>query len=234
MRQNCYQCLRAKSVCICQSLSPIETNIHFAILTHPMERQKVKNGTGRMTYLQLQNASLITDTAFENNNEVNTLLDKYESYLLYPGEGCLNISTMSDSPFEFQKPICIFILDATWPCAKKMLKLSPNLQKLARISFDHSIKSEFIIKQQPHELCLGTIESTKVLLDELNRLGVESVNTDNFLNPFRKMIELQVECIKNPHNNVHHHVRKRSITPKTMYKKENSRRLFFNSDILRK
>ena len=105
----------------------------------------------------------------------------------------------------------IFILDGTWPCARKMLKLSKNLQNLKRVSFDNKIKSKFIIKQQPESLCLSTIESVYTVLNLLKKV-VEQCETKDFLIPFEKMIEYQVECILNPNNKSYRSSAKKEIT----------------------
>lgn len=230
-RCRCYECMRPTVSCICKQLAPIDTKTHFVILMHPMEHKKEKNGTGRMTHLQLKNSEFIVDIDFTKNKRVNTLLAdlNHDCYLLYPGVESLNISKPKKEEItELKKPICLFILDATWPLAKKMLRLSHNLHSLKRMSFDPSYKSQFILKQQPHELCLSTIESTLVVLNSLNKIGIESVSTESFLAPFKRMIEFEVECIKNPPNNSYRKKSGVAIKEKVFYKKNPSRNLFFN------
>ena len=124
----------------------------------------------------------------------------------------------------------VFILDGTWPCARKMLKLSKNLQRLRRVSFDNTIQSKFIIKQQPESLCLSTIESVYTVLNLLKVGGVEHCDTTNFLFPFEKMLEYQVECILNPHNNNYNRKAVGTITPKNKYKKTADRNTIFEKD----
>ena len=121
----------------------------------------------------------------------------------------------------------IFILDGTWPCARKMLKLSKNLQKLKRVSFDNKIKSKFIIKQQPASLCLSTIESVYTVLNLLKEGDLEQCETKGFLIPFEKMIEYQVECILNPNNKNYRSSTQREIIPKNMYKQNPQRSIIF-------
>ena len=189
---------------------------------HPKEYKKEKNGTGHMTKLQLENSEIIVGVDFTHNTRVNEILtnEKSSSFLLYPGKVSFNlsirqssetISLMGSSPH-------IFILDGTWPCVRKMLKLSKNLQKLKRVSFDNTIKSKFIIKQQPASLCLSTIESVYTLLNLLKEGDVEHCKTNSFLIPFEKMIEYQVECILNPNNKKYRPSTQREIIPKNMYK----------------
>lgn len=191
--------MRAANVCICEYTTPIDTATRFIILMHPMEYRKEKNGTGRMTRLQLKNSEIIVGVDFNNNKRVNEILSaqKGNTFLLYPGHNNFNLSKNKGSlihSFLGRTPH-IFILDGTWPCARKMLKLSKNLQKLTRISFDNEIKSKFIFKQQPKPLCLSTIESVYTVINILKEAQLENCNTDNFLLPFKKMVEYQLKNV---------------------------------------
>jgi len=141
---------------------------------HPKEYKKEKNGTGHMTQLQLENSEIIVGVDFTNNKRVNEILENSASFLLYPGNDSFNLSTRESTEVNsfMGNNANIFILDGTWPCARKMLKLSTNLQALKRVSFDNEIKSKFIIKQQPAPLCLSTIESVYTVLNLLKQGGV--------------------------------------------------------------
>lgn len=188
---------------------------------HPKEYKKEKSGTGHMTKLQLENSEIIVGIDFTHNNRVNEILTKENScsFLLYPGKDNFNLSIRKNSEINsfIGNNAHIFLLDATWPCARKMLKLSKNLQMLKRVSFDNKIKSKFIIKQQPDSLCLSTIESVYTVLNLLREGEVEQCETKGFLIPFEKMIKHQLEYILNPNNNNRSTVNG-EITPKTMYK----------------
>ncbi len=233
-RTKCYECMRPLSSCICKHTKPFFTNTRFIILMHPKEYKKEKNGTGFMTKLQLKNSEIIVGVDFTQNKRVNEILTKENnsSFLLYPGEDNFNLSTRKSSETKsfIGNNANIFILDGTWPCARKMLKLSKNLQKLRRVSFDNKIKSKFIIKQQPESLCLSTIESVFTVLKLLKKGEVENCDTKHFLLPFEKMIEYQVECILNPNNKNYRSKIIRSITPKDMYKKKSQRGIIFKQE----
>ena len=228
-RIKCYKCMRPTITCICKHISPLQTKARFIILMHPKEYKREKNGTGHMTKLQLENSEIIVGVDFTNNNRVNEILndEKNSSFLLYPGKDNFNLSTNKSSEinsFMGDKPH-IFILDGTWPCARKMLKLSKNLQQLKRVSFDNKIKSKFVIKQQPESLCLSTIESVYTVLNLL-----KEGDTKNFLTPFEKMIEFQVECILNPDNKNYRSNTNREIVTKNLYKKDSERSIIFEQE----
>jgi len=78
-----------------------------------------------------------------------------------------------------------------------MLRLSKNLQKIKRVSFDNTIVSKFSIKQQPKPLCLSTIESIYTVLNLLRASGLEQCDTKDFLLPFEKMIQYQIDYFLN-------------------------------------
>ena len=226
--------MRPSSTCICKHISPFQTKTRFIILMHPKEYRKEKNGTGHMTKLQLENSEIIVGVDFTNNNRVNEILTKEKScsFLLYPGKDNFNLSIRESSEinsFMGNNPH-IFLLDGTWPCARKMLKLSKNLQKLKRISFDNKIKSKFIIKQQPESLCLSTIESVYTVLNLLKEGDLEQCDTKDFLIPFEKMIECQVKYILNPNNKNYRSTANKEILPKNMYKKNPERSVIFEQE----
>ncbi len=226
--------MRPSVTCICIHVNPLKTKTRFVILMHPKEYKKEKNGTGHMTKLQLENSEIIVGVDFSNNNRVNEILSKQKScsFLLYPGRDNFNLSVRSGSEinsFLGDDPH-IFLLDATWPCARKMLKLSKNLHDLKRISFDNKIVSKFIIKQQPQSLCLSTIESVYTVLNLLKAGRVEQCDTKDFLLPFEKMIEFQLKSILDPNNKKYRSTANRDIIPKDMYKVNPGRTIIFESE----
>ena len=226
--------MRPSSTCICKHISPFQTKTRFIILMHPKEYKKEKNGTGHMTKLQLENSEIIVGVDFTNNNRVNEILTKEKScsFLLYPGKDNFNLSIRKSSEinsFMGNNPH-IFLLDGTWPCARKMLKLSKNLQKLKRVSFDNKIKSKFIIKQQPESLCLSTIESVYTVINLLKEGDLEQCETKGFLIPFEKMIEYQLEYVLNPNNKNYSPTANRELIPKNRYKVNPERSIIFEQE----
>jgi DTW domain-containing protein YfiP len=210
----------------------MKTNTRFVLLMHPHEYKKVKNPTGRLTHLQLSNSEFIVDIDFTDNKRVNDLIAQYNCLILYPGKDLINIST-TDLPVK--KDICIFLIDTTWPRAKKIIKLSQNLKTLPFISFNNEHPSAYKIKQQPSEACLSTIESTKVLLENLCLQEVEQltkIQMDNFLTPFHKMVEYQVECILDPNKQGYRISEKKNksteLPEMNKYKKNPMTNIFYN------
>jgi len=177
-------------------IKPLRTNTKFVILMHPKEFKKTKNGTGHLTNNSIENCELHVGIDFSNNRRINALInsEKYEPFVLYPSKHAIKLN---EEKIGLKKNALIFIIDSTWPCSKKILRLSKNLSSLKKVSFTHDKSSIFTIKTQPNEHCLSTIESTLCVLEQLNKHNIEVIeqsNLEDFLNPFKNMIDYQISC----------------------------------------
>lgn len=173
---------------------------------HPMEAKKEKMGTGRISLAMLSNSRMIMGVDFTEDTEVNQLINDPDNYCLtmYPGERSLNVSDHDVTPLKNllseKKNVIVFLIDGTWPCAKKMMRLSKNIRALPRVSFTATHTSIFEIKEQPADYCLSTLESIHFFIQECNRRGVEETHQkeDLMITVFKEMINFQKECALNP------------------------------------
>jgi DTW domain-containing protein YfiP len=197
-----------------------------------MEYKKEKVGTGRFSHLILKNSKVIVDVSFDENPEFKqALLDPdYESFVLYPGENARNLSTMARGELS-GKPKQIFVIDGTWPCAKKMMKLTTLLHGIPRISFTTDRVSEFSVKHQPLPGCLSTSESLHQVIMELNRLGLEATGgkEENLMEVFRKTVRQQMELAQDPTKNRYRPKAYRAPEERKISRKWEERSVFFKS-----
>jgi DTW domain-containing protein len=198
----CLTCRRRLATCLCPHIRSFETDSRFLILMHPKEFKKEKIGTGRFTHLILKNSKIIVDVGFDQNDEFQKCLldESYESFVLYPGEEAINLSGSDLREKLGRKKKQFIVIDGTWPCAKKMMKLSTCLHQIPRVSFKVARTSEFSIKHQPHPACLSTVESIHQVLLDLNRAGVEHTEgkEDNLMQVFRETVRMQKELASDP------------------------------------
>lgn len=200
----CFKCFRLQKNCLCHLIRPFNTQTHFVLLMHPMEAKKEKMGTGRITIACLQNSQMIVGIDFSDDEQVNALINdpKNHCMVLYPGEKAINISSDDVGPLkDLQgKRLVVFLIDGTWPCAKKMMKLSKNINTLPRVSFTATHESLFAIKEQPAAFCLSTLESIHFFLSESERRGLEKLEGrhNNMIDVFKDMIDFQVKCALDP------------------------------------
>ncbi len=218
----CYRCFWPQALCWCASLRPMATRTRFVFLMHPKEFKEEKAGTGRLTHLCLPNSEIHMGTGFDGDEAVQALINDPRNFpvLLYPGRDALNLSevgrgvpaeprlTEDGSPYRSlerlrsqleQRTLLVFLLDATWSGARKMLRLSPSLQRLPRIMFTPSAPSRYIIKQQPVEGCLSTLEAVHELLTVLERTGLDRyADPAQLLGVFQRMQDIQIKCAADP------------------------------------
>jgi DTW domain-containing protein len=201
-RLTCYRCFRPQKLCWCDTLQPMATRTRFVLLMHPKEFKHEKANTGRLTHLCLRNSEILMGRDFDEHAEVQARLQdpNYLSVLLYPGAEAHNLSAAGPvAPELTAKPLQVFLLDATWSAARKMLRLSPSLQRLPRIMFTPTAPSRYRIKQQPQEGCLSTLESVHELLLALQRAGLDDYRLpDQLLAAFARMQDFQMACAADP------------------------------------
>jgi DTW domain-containing protein YfiP len=165
---------------------------------HPKEFRKTKNNTGKITHKTLLNSKIFVGIDFSDNQEINSIINDTNNscFILYPG---LNSINLNNQTIQNKKQNIIFLIDSTWACSRKILKVSTNLTSLPKISFNYENSSTYMFKKQPSTYCLSTIESTLVILKLLNKQKIEDTKKgfiDNFLIPFDKMVEFQIESSK--------------------------------------
>lgn len=168
---------------------------------HPMEFKKEKVGTGRFSHLILENSKVVVDVGFDENAEFQAILNdpEYESYVLYPGVEPIDLGTDVLAQ-KVTKKAQFIVIDGTWPCAKKMMKLTTSLHHVPRVSFKSDRISEFKVKHQPMPGCLSTVESIHQVLLDLNRMGMENTNPahENLMDVFRHTVNQQMDLAKDP------------------------------------
>lgn len=203
----CYRCFWPKALCWCPTLRAMATRTRFVFLMHPKEFKQEKAATGRLTRLCLENAELHMGIEFDRHEAVRELLGNpdHRCVLLYPGRSALNLSTANAGELDtFRaetggRKLVVFVLDATWAGARKMLKLSPSLQQLPRVMFTPSAPSRYVIKQQPQEGCLSTLEASHELLLALARCGLDDYpDQTQLLDVFARMQDFQMKCAADP------------------------------------
>lgn len=200
---------------------------------HPMEFKKEKVGTGRFSHLILQNSEVLVDINFDENKRLKEILsdEEYETFVLYPGNITIDLGT-DELKSKTSKKAQFIVIDGTWPCVKKMMKLSTCLHNIPRVSFKADRISEFKVKHQPMPGCLSTVESIHQVLMDLNRMGMEDTKAqhDNLMDVFRYTVNQQMELAKDPNRQGY---RKKPFSlpeNRKISRKWESRLLFFKND----
>lgn len=204
-REFCLRCRRPMMSCMCPKEAPLETRTRIVLLMHPKEYRHQKTGTGRLACLNLASAEIIQGVAFDGNKRFRELADDPGNYpvLLYPSPGAVNLSSsdFAGGPegerFAAElggRRLVVFLIDSTWRCSHAVMRESPGLLSLPRLQFQPRELSRWIIKRQPHDYCLSTIEAIHELLIALEAAGLDSYpDKERLLRVFADMQAYQVE-----------------------------------------
>jgi len=207
-RENlCFKCHWPQKPCLCQQIQPFETETFFVLLMHPMEAKKERLGTGRISHATVKNSQIFVDVDFTEHRGVNAIIHdpKNLCMVLYPGQNAINLSSDDISPLleakQSGRRLVLFLIDATWQCANKIITYSQNIKTLPRLSFTVSQESIFEIKEQPEKHFLSTLESIHVFLTEAHRRGLECLPAspqNNLISVFQYIINFSLECALDP------------------------------------
>jgi DTW domain-containing protein YfiP len=181
----------------------METRTRVVLLMHLKELRHQRCGTGRLTTLHLGNSEIIPGIGFDSNPRFRELADDPLNYpvLLYPGKDAWNLSEKRFPADRLGgRRLVVFLVDATWPCSRQVLRASPGLLSLPRVMFTPAERSRWVIKHQPHPECLSTLEAVHELLLALEASGLDSYpDKSRLLDAFARMQAVQVQCVgKNP------------------------------------
>jgi DTW domain-containing protein YfiP len=140
----------------------------------------------------------VTGEKFDDHPTVNEILNdpRKTCMVLYPGPDSVNIEErlpdQMTSAKECGRNVVIFVIDGTWPCAKRMLKKSPRLASLPRLSFSSTKLSQYRIRKQPRSYCLSTVEAVHRVLQILE----PQLDASNLLIVFQELVKAQIEFAK--------------------------------------
>lgn len=191
-REFCVRCLKAQRSCLCHMVQPFEANAIFVILMHPKERRRRSGtGSGRLAHLCISNSILLEGMNFDDDARVEDLINRsdLEPFVLFPSPDSLNLS----NNYEVFKHKCetrvplIFVIDGSWSCAKKLMKINPKLNLIPKISFTVKAPSCYDIKRQPRPECLSTLESIYTLVTLMS----EDDSSKNLMDVFKEMVKFQ-------------------------------------------
>jgi len=194
----CNQCERPQRVCWCNYLPEpkISLKSHFVIIIqHPSEKKrKIRTALMAVHGLNESNCQIYVRRKVTSTDELSEILLSSKSYVMYPSKDSKNLSTVScDKTFTN-----IVILDGTWDEAKKIYARSPVLQSLPTIHLDINKQSEYVVRTQPSEKCLSTIET---IAHSLAILEDDSTISERLLCPLQMLCKFQLSHGAVEHDN---------------------------------
>lgn len=132
--------------------------------------------------------------------------------LLYPSKDSISMEELNpnDGPFN------LVLLDGTWPQAKGMYAASPILHKMRQVRLVMSRTSTYVIRTQPMEGCLSTLETAAEALAILERNEQFRIE---LIRPLQTLCEFQLA------NGACEHQSKEYLIKNNQYEKSVGKRL---------
>ena len=206
-RPSCNGCGRPLIACFCDRVTVLPTRTRILLLQHPREHH-VPIGTARMAHRALPNSRLRVGLDFAADPVVlAALAESAETYVLFPGPAALPLEQMPRD-----RAITLIVFDGTWPQARKLLRLNPQIASLPRVAFNPLKPSAYAIRREPSAFCVSTIEA---LAEVLTALEPEGVRFAKLLDPFHAMVERQQWFQSEVHARRHHYSRRKRVSPRT-------------------
>jgi DTW domain-containing protein YfiP len=178
----------------------METRTRIVLLMHPKEYKRQRTGTGRLACINLAKAEIVPGLALDGHPRVRELLDDpgNAAFMLYPSPGAIDLGEADGAPRLArelgERNLVVFLVDSTWACSRAVLRESPRLAGLPRLRFSPQAASRWVIKRQPRDYCLATIEAIHELLCALEGSGLDSYpDKGRLLEAFAAMQGYQVE-----------------------------------------
>uniref|UniRef100_A0A2P2I7G7 tRNA-uridine aminocarboxypropyltransferase n=1 Tax=Hirondellea gigas TaxID=1518452 RepID=A0A2P2I7G7_9CRUS len=166
-RPMCSMCNRPRSACWCcgnqQLLRHVRSKV--LVLQHPHEEKRCLR-TAPMLENALPNCRIVKGKKFNKmslpeldaNNSSNTVV-------LFPAPDAVDVTSLP--PVAVCGAYTLVVLDGTWHQARAIMHNTRQLHNLRKVVVHSDAVSEYVIRTQPSETALSTVESTALALAAL-------------------------------------------------------------------
>lgn len=120
--------------------------------------------------------------------QLNEILSAPNTLLLYPSPAAVDIREISRRSDNISYNVVI--IDGTWPQAKAIYTGSPILNDIKQIKLLVSDTSSYIIRTQPADGCLSTLETAAQTLSILEK---DEMYKEKLLQPLKMMCDFQLQ-----------------------------------------
>ncbi|KAM9103506.1 tRNA-uridine aminocarboxypropyltransferase 2 isoform 1-T1 [Megaptera novaeangliae] len=192
-RPECSRCSRPQKVCLCPFLPvhPLHISTHLYIIQHPAEENKVLRTVPLLAACLPQDKCKVKigrRFSEERDPELSTVCRKSDTLILYPGADAANLEEfILDSPIY---PSTIIIIDGTWSQAKDIFYKNSLFRLPKQVQLKTSISSQYVIRAQPTNRCLSTLECAAVALSILEK---NNYIQETLLRPLQALCSFQLQ-----------------------------------------
>ncbi|XP_058822533.1 tRNA-uridine aminocarboxypropyltransferase 2 [Topomyia yanbarensis] len=190
MRDICDKCGRPVPVCWCSALptQPFNPKSRIILLQHPAEEKRALRTAPMLSVGLAPGKCLIyKGKKFPKfDSELESILTDRKSLLLFPSAASVPIEQLdlSEGPFN------LILIDGTWPQAKAIYTCSTVLHGMRQVKLVSSGNSSYIIRTQPTDGCLSTLETA---IEALSILERDDSYREQLLRPLHALCQFQLD-----------------------------------------
>ena len=214
----CPHCRKPIPLCICDTVTPVESRISLLILQHPQEQDRAL-GTARLAAMHFKNAVVKIGLSWPSLAKAlgRPVADPARWAVLYLGSakaGDLDTDaeivalTRKGEASDNQRAILsgiegVVLLDGTWSQAKALWWRNPWMLKCQRVILNPEHPSRYgALRREPRRDGLSTIEATGMLIAALERrpeiAATLNASFDRMLARFREVQRTMPELAPKP------------------------------------
>lgn len=120
------------------------------------------------------------------HDNLENVLTQSNTVLLYPSKTATDIRDLNKTNESYN----LVLIDGTWPQAKAIYASSPILHTIKQVKLLTSSTSSYIIRTQPTEGCLSTLETAA---EALSQLEEDPRYREQLIQPLHMLCKYQLE-----------------------------------------
>ncbi|XP_054600509.1 tRNA-uridine aminocarboxypropyltransferase 2 isoform X3 [Nothobranchius furzeri] len=173
-RPTCLRCRRPQKVCLCPFLppQPLEVSTCLYVVQHPAEESRVLRTVPLLAACLPQGkCNVIVGRRFneEKHPELAAVCRDERTLILYPGPKSQNLEELVRHREIDTVKHNVIIIDGTWSQAKNMFLKNSMFHLPSQVQLNRTLSSQYVIRTQPSNICLSTLECAAVALSVLEK-----------------------------------------------------------------
>uniref|UniRef100_A0A4W4FW80 tRNA-uridine aminocarboxypropyltransferase n=1 Tax=Electrophorus electricus TaxID=8005 RepID=A0A4W4FW80_ELEEL len=203
-RPTCLHCYRPEKVCLCPFLpaDPLEVSTCLYIVQHPAEESRVLRTVPLLAAcLPKGKCKVLVGRRFneERHPELASVCKDSHTLILYPGSDAENLEEL-DKDFT-TPPHNVIIIDGTWSQAKDIFLRNSIFRLPKQVQLNSATCSQYVIRTQPTNMCLSTLECAAVTLSIMER---NQAIPEVLLRPLQALCSFQLQHGAQVHHSKEH------------------------------
>ncbi|XP_033634626.1 DTW domain-containing protein 2-like [Asterias rubens] len=194
-RKMCERCGRPATVCLCPYFpnTKLKVSTSVYVIQHPNEENRsLRTVPILFNCLQDGKCCVIRGRRFSETShpDLCEVCKDPNTLVLFPGPEAVDVSEVPPLPPDSQSYYNLVVIDGTWHQAKSMYKSNVIFHRPRQVQLSNSNLSEYVIRTQPTNASLSTVESVAISVSILDK---NPEIQETLLRPLRALCKFQLD-----------------------------------------